>query len=1212
MAAPGGGSPSGGSAEELSLIDEGLHTLALHLPPPAASRLRLLNAHSNFLSTCADVDLGAFPTLRELNLSSNDLCTLDGLQGLPALEALNVSSNRLGAIDVPLVRLASLRSLNLSYNRIGSLAPLGELGRGSADHPLAALQLQGNQLRGLGEAAQLRHFRHLAEVVFRRDTTGNPLCELPGYPGAMLRDGLPACVLCLDGVPTEVWAQEPPPPPPPPVADPPPPPPPRQQPPQLLSPPPSPWVSVAGRDDTPPNAGVAQQNSTPNLDAALSSFKSRQAGSSSHRGSGPGALQSTQAVAEAAAAATSKRMLYALDQELRLEKLESNLARIAAGIEASNASGHSVGAPEESEEQRREPYRPRLPVDPRQPGLGRNLQRPVHQTRRGDVSDFDDGSYFSEDLDADEQLLSSSEDHDRNRDRDRDSVDVEEQHNPWGSRPKASMQVSADDPSWDKENFIDSTDTAYWSGAAQPDSEVEVEINVVETEPSNGTIDVSSAVHDVQESTARTKPTEQQSRLLTPRRRGKGADARKRRAQARAKSGPVHDENSKEQLKSATQDATQESQRPAETTVVGANGGASTNVRRPLSKARQRELEEAYAREQEQVKQLLQKLETLEASVAEHEARQTAETAALQEELETERVLRAEVQQLRLAATSDKDQAEAAAKDALEACSKIVDDQKAAEVALVEAQKSLEEKEQARQKQGQDLSAAHEMEAVLAGKLKTLQATLRGLEEEWGAREAAADAVLSGLKADFERAKSAAERAENGRTEAQTQADESARATQEAKRQASTLVESHKDVTSKLEWDIDAYRRSESMLQQKLQELTAEYDTEKQRHAAAINEQSTLHDERVRTLVAEASEHQKQQSTENKEQLVAQRQLILLEEQSMEHKKDALRKHQELELGMMQASNKVRELKELLRVSITKEARSASSSRELSLCVKALREKLLDRDDECSSLQKQLEQTLADTEDQASRHTLAMSGLEVKLTSAKSAMEDAQERLQRADLEAEDMRGEMSTKIAALQAAVDDQGAVAAAEANSQVAALREKVEMASSAMKVKDAVCADQAESLRQAKDDLQKAEEANDRRQTELEESTKSLEQEQELTADLRSQLLGKEQALEEIEEECDRRKAQADDDEKALDHYASAVREKEEMLSFVEQEVEELKTLFNEKEQILLDQLKKETNEKQYALDDLAQAEGKQSQQSEANVQHEATMARLVREQ
>jgi hypothetical protein len=88
---------------------------------------------------------------------------------------------------------------------------------------------------------------------------------------------------------------------------------------------------------------------------------------------------------------------------------------------------------------------------------------------------------------------------------------------------------------------------------------------------------------------------------------------------------------------------------------------------------------------------------------------------------------------------------------------------------------------------------------------------------------------------------------------------------------------------------------------------------------------------------------------------------------------------------MMQASNKVRELKELLRVSITKEARSASSSRELSLCVKALREKLLDRDDDCATLRKALAEAETATREQASRHTLAISALEVQLTNARYA-----------------------------------------------------------------------------------------------------------------------------------------------------------------------------------------------------------------------------------
>ena len=1003
--------------EELSLIDEGLHSLRGVLD--SHTRLRVINAHSNHLTRVADAELGAFPSLRELNLSSNDLSTLDGVQGLATLEVLNVSSNRLVAIDVPVLGMASLRSLNLSYNRISSLAPLGELGRTAADHPLASLQLQGNQVQDLSEAAQLRHFRHLGEVVFRRDSTANPLCSLPGYPSAVLRDGLPACVQRLDGVAVEELAREPPAPTaampvtepmtaaaPPPV----------QGSAPLQSPPPSPWVSVAPHDGTPPKGAVATQNATPHIDAALNTFKSRHDGS--RRASDPGTVQSAQAVAEAAAAATSKRMLYALDQELRLEKLETNLARIvAAGVDASGAPDSRTG--DDLSDPPRKPYRPRLSADPGQPGLGRNLQRPVAHGRRGhsDVSSLlseDFGSSAGSELTEDQQLLSSSEGSkhfdghagifDEGGDRDASEDDgegSEDPHNPWGS--KRNPRRRKGDPSWDKENFAaaeSTADAAYWSGIdEEADSELDVgasrdgALDSVDA----SSVDTADVVGGNGSPTSRAKLTQQQSRLLTPRRRNKGKGKGVRNHQAQHSTGSnadlaqVHGEDREQPSKRA--DASKGSHRPAETTIVGAPTGSVSESRRPMSKARQRELEEAYAREQEQVKQLMHKLEALEAGVAEHETRQQSETKALQEELETERLLRAEVQALRLAATSDKEKAEAAAKDALEKFSGSEVAQQTAAAALAEVQqmlketeKRVEEKEQRLKKQADDLDTSHQMEAALAGKLKSLQATLHGLEEEWAAREAAADAVLSGLKADFERAKSAAERAEQARVDAQAQADTTARTIQEVKRQTGELTERHNEVTGKLELDIEAYRRSESMLQQKLNELGVELTTEKQRHAELSEEQSSMHAAQVRNLMAEVAEHQKQQSAENNEQLVAQRQLMLLEEQGIEQKKAALRRQQELELGMMQASNKVRELKELLRVSITKEARSASSSRELSLCVKALREKLLDRDDECTSLQKALEQAETASEDQTSRHELALSALEVKLTTARYRM----------------------------------------------------------------------------------------------------------------------------------------------------------------------------------------------------------------------------------
>ena len=164
--------------------------------------------------------------------------------------------------------------------------------------------------------------------------------------------------------------------------------------------------------------------------------------------------------------------------------------------------------------------------------------------------------------------------------------------------------------------------------------------------------------------------------------------------------------------------------------------------------AKQVELEEAYAREQAQVKQLMHKLEAIETSVADHAAQQDAQAKALQEELETERVLRAEVQQLRLAATSEQNKAETAAKEAMEKCSKEEDAHRATATALAEAQRALgettsrvEETEQLLKKQTEDLNTSQRMEATLAGKLKSLQATLRGLEEECSALRTTPHAV---------------------------------------------------------------------------------------------------------------------------------------------------------------------------------------------------------------------------------------------------------------------------------------------------------------------------------------------------------------------------------------------------------------------------------------------------------------------------------------
>jgi Leucine-rich repeat (LRR) protein len=161
------------SFKQIEFIDHGLHTLrslAAELGPELSS----LNLHSNHL-THIDLELCGCAGLKRLNLSSNDLTTLAGLEALSRLERLNAACNRLTRIDFSISALAALHHLNLSYNQIQTVEALATV----AGHPLQTLHLQGNLLEGVGQAAHLRGFARLNAVTFSEDGADNPLCGQP-------------------------------------------------------------------------------------------------------------------------------------------------------------------------------------------------------------------------------------------------------------------------------------------------------------------------------------------------------------------------------------------------------------------------------------------------------------------------------------------------------------------------------------------------------------------------------------------------------------------------------------------------------------------------------------------------------------------------------------------------------------------------------------------------------------------------------------------------------------------------------------------------------------------------------------------------------------------------------------------------------------------------------------------------------------------------
>ena len=84
-----------------------------------------------------------YVNVRELNISSNSVLSMNGLESLRQVEDLNLSCNKISQIFSLQNMARSLKRLNLSHNRIVSLAPLGEIADQS---PLQALDLTDNYI----------------------------------------------------------------------------------------------------------------------------------------------------------------------------------------------------------------------------------------------------------------------------------------------------------------------------------------------------------------------------------------------------------------------------------------------------------------------------------------------------------------------------------------------------------------------------------------------------------------------------------------------------------------------------------------------------------------------------------------------------------------------------------------------------------------------------------------------------------------------------------------------------------------------------------------------------------------------------------------------------------------------------------------------------------------------------------------------------------
>ena len=165
------------SNRELSLIDRHL----TDIPSLNFRHLISINLHGNNISTIRGLDQFS-DTLRFLDLSSNRLASMSGLDNLHELVYLNLSSNRLVSVS-NITKLRNLRYINLSYNRITSLGGFRQLALSNMNiSALERVDLQANSLKSVDLViTAFCEFANLRELNLKKDDATNPVCSIGNY-----------------------------------------------------------------------------------------------------------------------------------------------------------------------------------------------------------------------------------------------------------------------------------------------------------------------------------------------------------------------------------------------------------------------------------------------------------------------------------------------------------------------------------------------------------------------------------------------------------------------------------------------------------------------------------------------------------------------------------------------------------------------------------------------------------------------------------------------------------------------------------------------------------------------------------------------------------------------------------------------------------------------------------------------------------------------
>ncbi|KAG8007179.1 Nischarin [Nibea albiflora] len=155
---------------------------------PVWRNLTTLDMSHNCISII-DSSVKLIPKVEFLDLSYNQLCTVENLQHLYNLVHVDLSYNSLRVLEAAHTRLGNIKTLSLAGNQLDQLTGLSKL------YSLVNLDLSHNQL------AQLEEIRNIGSLpcLEKLNLSSNPMCIIPDYRTKVLAQfGDRAAEVCLD------------------------------------------------------------------------------------------------------------------------------------------------------------------------------------------------------------------------------------------------------------------------------------------------------------------------------------------------------------------------------------------------------------------------------------------------------------------------------------------------------------------------------------------------------------------------------------------------------------------------------------------------------------------------------------------------------------------------------------------------------------------------------------------------------------------------------------------------------------------------------------------------------------------------------------------------------------------------------------------------------------------------------------------------------